>query len=164
MMKGVRVLLLEHHDIFSSLYPTHYDSASRVRLVTAYSKAPIMAMHHLGMKNPMVVTNDWTGGFLAGLCKNNDMHKLIPGAHFFHIFHNLDKDYEGRIYLNWNESYYPEIHHLPYWYVINEYWSDKIINPSRAALFGSDQWGTVSKSYRQEIISTSPIRDMLHRF
>jgi starch synthase len=43
-------------------------------------------------------------------------------------------------------------------------WSQPIINPSRCALLCSDQWATVSKSYRQEILETSNLKSLLWRF
>lgn len=39
-----------------------------------------------------------------------------------------------------------------------------IINPSRAAILCSDQWGTVSKSYRTQILEESPLKFLLSRF
>ena len=163
-IKGVDILLMEHHELFPSLYPCLYDNYGRVRQLVAYSKAAIMAMSFLQLNNPMVITNDWTSGFLPSHCKFNDMLKFIPAASFFHIFHNLDKDYEGRVYLNPFESYYPELHHLPYNVVINGAWNDKILNPSRSVLHGADQWGTVSKSYKEEILYVSPLKELLRAY
>lgn len=39
-----------------------------------------------------------------------------------------------------------------------------IINPSRCALFCSDQWGTVSNTYKDEILETSPLKWILERY
>lgn len=37
-------------------------------------------------------------------------------------------------------------------------------NPSRCALLTCDQWGTVSKTYRLDLMKGSPLRDLLARF
>lgn len=37
-----------------------------------------------------------------------------------------------------------------------------MINPSKCALMQSDQWATVSKSYKQELLDSSSLRHLLH--
>lgn len=83
---------------------------------------------------------------------------------FFHIIHNGDKDYEGRVYLDYFETFYPEVHGLPFELLINDKWNQKIINPSRCALLCTDQWGTVSKSYKSEISASSSLAELLEKF
>lgn len=50
------------------------------------------------------------------------------------------------------------VHGLP-----RELFSDQgnMINPSKCALAMADQWATVSKSYRDELIETSSLRSLL---
>ncbi len=38
------------------------------------------------------------------------------------------------------------------------------LNPSRCALMNCDQWGTVSRSYREELLKTSPLKHQLREF
>ena len=45
--------------------------------------------------------------------------------------------------------------------LVNYQWDDHFLNPSRCALLNSDQWGTVSRSYRDELIKTSPLTKLL---
>ena len=44
---------------------------------------------------------------------------------------------------------------------MNPYWKNHCVNPSRTAILLSDQWGTVSKSYRDDLIKESPLNDIL---
>lgn len=83
ILKGVRILLIEEPDLFSLLYPNLKTNEDRVRLIAAYSHSAIMAMHHQGMKDAIVVTNDWSAGFIPGLCKTAGMLKYIPETHFY---------------------------------------------------------------------------------
>lgn len=43
-------------------------------------------------------------------------------------------------------------------------WLEKIINPSRCALMTCDQWGTVSNAYKEDILSSSPLKGLLKKF
>ena len=45
--------------------------------------------------------------------------------------------------------------------MVNPYWSRFCVNPSRCALLLSDQWGTVSHSYKEDLIKESPLNDLL---
>ena len=56
------------------------------------------------------------------------------------------------------------IHNLPNDWLIDPYWADHIINPSRCALVASDQWASVSKSYRDQIKNGSPLAPLLNKF
>jgi len=53
------------------------------------------------------------------------------------------------------------IHNLPQNLFVDPYWSDRVLNPSRCALLSSDQWGTVSFSYKQELLEKSPLTSLL---
>ena len=66
----------------------------------------------------------------------------IANASFFHIIHNLDDSYEGRIYPDGNDSL-SSIHHIPIELLQDPYWHANILNPSRCVLLSTDNWGTV---------------------
>ena len=53
------------------------------------------------------------------------------------------------------------LHELPDDLLVDPYWEKKVINPSRCALMVSDQWGTVSQAYRQDLLTTSPLASVL---
>lgn len=38
-----------------------------------------------------------------------------------------------------------------------------VINPSRCAIMLSDQWGTVSNSYKEDLLNISPLADLLRQ-
>lgn len=46
--------------------------------------------------------------------------------------------------------------------LIDPYWEKKVINPSRCAIICSDQWGTVSNSYKQDLLNKSPLSPVLN--
>jgi starch synthase len=48
-------------------------------------------------------------------------------------------------------------------WVIDPYWKVKILNPSRCAILLSDQWATVSNSYKQDLQSHSPLAGILNQ-
>lgn len=41
-------------------------------MMVAFAKAPIIILKTLGMKDNLIVTNDWTGGLLAAYCKKTE--------------------------------------------------------------------------------------------
>lgn len=66
----------------------------------------------------------------------------LASASFFHIIHNLDESYEGRIYPD-SASSLEAIHHIPLQLLQDPYWQANILNPSRCVLLSTDNWGTV---------------------
>lgn len=105
----------------------------------------------------LVVTNDWFCGLVAAYAKTNKFGDVFKETKFFHIVHNLDPLYEGRLYLSPQENNLNWIHDLPDEYLIDPYWSQRVINPSRCALMTTDNWGTVSNSYKQDLLFNSPL-------
>lgn len=69
--------------------------------------------------------------------------------------------YEGRCYPKPEEGSLQNIHELPDDLLVDPYWSNKVLNPSRCAIMCSDQWGTVSQAYRQDLLSSSPLAGLL---
>eukprot|EP01056_Protomagalhaensia_sp_Gyna25_P000299 Protomagalhaensia_sp_Gyna_25__298@NODE_113_length_5155_cov_105_540070_g89_i0_p2_GENE_NODE_113_length_5155_cov_105_540070_g89_i0NODE_113_length_5155_cov_105_540070_g89_i0_p2_ORF_typecomplete_len545_score69_55AMPK1_CBM/PF16561_5/9_1e21Glycos_transf_1/PF00534_20/8_1e21Glyco_transf_5/PF08323_11/3e20Glyco_trans_1_4/PF13692_6/8_9e03Glyco_trans_1_4/PF13692_6/2_5e10Glyco_trans_4_4/PF13579_6/0_0016Glyco_trans_4_4/PF13579_6/1_2e04Glyco_trans_4_4/PF13579_6/1_5e03Glyco_transf_4/PF13439_6/0_11Glycogen_syn/PF len=87
---------------------------------------------------------------------------------FLHIIHNFDPNYEGRIFPPAREVYW-NLHQLPSEWLVDPLWSQTIINPSRCALMTADQWGTVSRSYRDDLRGfggspPSPLAPLLNKF
>jgi starch synthase len=108
----------------------------------------------------VVVTNDWFTGLTAAYSKNGHFGSTFTETTFFHIIHNLEPSYEGRLFLSGNEGTLEHIHRLPYDILFESNWS-KVINPSMAAIMKSDNWGTVSPTYRNDILKTSPLKKYL---
>lgn len=71
--------------------------------------------------------------------------------------------YEGRCYPKPDEGALHHIHELPDDLLIDPYWTNKVLNPSRCALLCSDQWGTVSQAYRADLLAASPLCGILSR-
>jgi len=96
---------------------------------------------------------------MAGYVKNGDFGNYFQGSHFLHICHNLQETYEGRIHPHNHDGDLNRVHGLP-----RDWFSDhgSMINPSKCALLQSDQWATVSKSYKQELLDASSLRHLLH--
>ena len=102
----------------------------------------------------IIITNDWPCGlvatFLSFFCillfyryaRLYYSSTSIANASFFHIIHNLDDSYEGRIYPDGNDSL-SSIHHIPIELLQDPYWHANILNPSRCVLLSTDNWGTV---------------------
>jgi starch synthase len=111
-----------------------------------------------------VITNDWFTAFTPGYARDQrHFGDIFSNTSFLHIFHNLDVTYEGRFYTSPGETL-EHIHNLPNEWLIDPYWSDHIVNPSRCALMAADQWSSVSKSYRDQIKHGSPLAPLLNKF
>ena len=71
------------------------------------------------------------------------------------------EDYEGRIYPGHGEGFLEHIHKLPRNYLVAPNWSKFMVNPSRCAIMNSDQWTTVSLSYRDDLLNSSSLAPLL---
>ena len=111
----------------------------------------------------VVVTNDWFTGFAPGYARVGAFGDTFKGTTFIHICHNLNEAYQGRIYLTPQDGNLASLHQLPVDWLIDPSWSNNIINPSRCAVMISDQWSTVSKSYRDEILAENSLQDLLRQ-
>ena len=82
-----------------------------------------------------------------------------------HIVHNLGEEYQGRIYLD-GEDCEKMIHwtEMPADLCFDLVQQTSTINPSKCALLCSDQWATVSKTYKREITTHSSLMDILNTF
>ena len=114
----------------------------------------------------IVLTNDWFTGLASAYNKQGYFADYFAGAKFVHIVHNLDDKYQGRIPLDAaiNNERVSYLTGLRADLLIDPFWKDPIFNPSRCALECSDQWATVSKSYRAEVKQTSSLAPLLNKF
>jgi len=78
-----------------------------------------------------------------------------------HICHNLQESYEGRIYPEPRDGGLEYVHGLPRDILIDPAWAKTMINPSRCAIMMSDNWSTVSNSYKEDLLNTSPLAPLL---
>ena len=48
----------------------------------------------------LIVTNEWFTGLVAAYARNKNFGEVFNQTKFFHIVHNLDENYEGRLFPN----------------------------------------------------------------
>lgn len=109
----------------------------------------------------VIVTNDWFTGLVPAYVKHGHFGDTFKGTKFFHIVHNLEPTYEGRMWPQPHEGTLDFIHRLPSYLFVDPYWKDIVLNPSRCALLTCDQWGTVSNSYKEDLLKDSPLASIL---
>ncbi|KAM9964867.1 hypothetical protein ACTFIW_004659 [Dictyostelium discoideum] len=162
MDKGIHLHFLHHFEYF----PTPYNSGSpihQLKTIVLFAKASLELLCQLRILPSVVVTNDWFTGLVPGYAKSGAFGTTFNGTTFFHLVHNLEEAYQGRIYpdsgddLNW-------IHHLHRDLIVDPYAHQLCLNASRCALLTCNNWGTVSKSYLYDLLRTSHLANLLHRF
>lgn len=157
---GIKYYFLHNYKIFPKPYPE--GSVSDIlRQISLMGKASLQLLCDLGVVPAIIVTNDWFTGLTAGYSKSGCFGETFKGTTFFHICHNLEPTYEGRLYPSPQEGTLDNIHQLPSHWLVDPYWKQKVINPSRCAIMISDQWGTVSNSYKQDLLNSSPLSPLL---
>ena len=161
-LDGIKYYFLHNFKIFPRPYPegNHQDT---LRQIACFGKASLQLLCDLGTIPELIVTNDWFTGLAAGYAKTKQFGDTFNGTSFFHIIHNLEPTYEGRIYPDKEEGTLEFIHHLPSDILVDPYWKQTVINPSRCAIIMSDNWGTVSPGYRDDLKASSPLASLLNQ-
>ena len=129
------------------MFPIIYaegDTQFSLRQMAVFAKAVLELFCQLRRLPSLIVTNDWFTGLVPAYAKNKKFGDVYDNTRFFHIIHNLDPLYEGRLYLAPNENNLDWLHELPSELLIDPFWEKRVINPSRCALMTTDNWGTVS--------------------
>lgn len=157
-VNGVKVVFLHHSTIFPAPYQD-CPAPEMMRQLAVFGKACLEFCCFRGIIPSVCVTNDWYTGLVPAYAKHKAFGDTFNGTTFFHIVHNLEPTYEGRLFAN--PGSLDAIHQLPSYYFVDPYWDQKINNPSRCAIMNSDQWGTVSPSYMKDLLSESPLRGLL---
>ena len=138
----------------------------KIKSISIFNLASLHLAIIEGIKPSIVLTNDWFTGLAAAYKKSGYFGDYYDNSKFLHIAHNLGDAYQGRIYLN----KFCSLGHLGYLtglnteWLVDPYWGDKIFNPSRCALMCSDQWATVSKSYRREVQEQCSLAPLLKNY
>lgn len=141
-----------HHEMY---FPTAYcgeDAAYVMRQLTTYAKGVLELLCQIQLFPSLIVTNDWFCGLIPGYLKVKRYGEVFNKTKCFHIAHNLDPLYEGRLYPKLSDGYLSSVHELPNEYLIDPYWENLVINPSRCPFLTCDNWGTVSQSYKYELL------------
>ncbi len=152
---------MHNYEIFPSPYAEGTNTFV-MKQISLFSKASLELLCFLKTVPAVFITNDWFTGLCAAYSKHNHFGETFKGTTFFHIVHNLEPTYEGRIYSSVQEGTLEHIHKLPSYCLVDPYWKTRVVNPSRCAILMSDQWGTVSPSYRKDLLETSPLSSLLN--
>ncbi|PFH35371.1 hypothetical protein BESB_062580 [Besnoitia besnoiti] len=167
VVPGVKLFFLHCASVFPHIYPDVY-GLEQIRFIVTFAKATLEIFCHLRQIPPLVITNDWPTCLIPAYAKRRFFGSVYDSTTFYHIIHNLDSTYEGRIYLNKREDVY-WLHGLPTDLLVDPHWHNFVINPSRCVLLQCDGWGTVSPSYRDELMgehgqtNASPLAPLLRR-
>ena len=152
---------LFNEKIFPKPYP-NFSPIDTVKEISCFAKGSLQLLYELNKSPDIFVTNDWFCG-LAPAYGKNSFGNFFEKTIFFHIIHNLEPTYEGRIYLSNNEGSLENIYKFDPFWLIDPNWKERIINPSRCAIMMSDQWGTVSHSYKKDLLENSPLNFLLKK-
>jgi len=160
VINGIRHFFLHNATYFPSIYPD-FHPMMRTAFLALMAKCPLEICCRLGQFPSTIVTNDWASGLCAAYAKNGFFGPVFNRTKFMHIAHNLDPNYEGRIYPHKEDL--GLVHMLPTELLVDPHWQKYCVNPSRCAILSSDNWGTVSLTYRKELMEESPLSPLLRR-
>ena len=157
---GIKYYFIHNYEIFPKPYcdGTIEDNLRRVCL---FCKSSLQLLCDLNLLPEIILTNDWFTGLTAAYAKTS-FGETFKGTTFFHICHNLEPEYEGRFYPSKEQGNLNYIHQLDNNLLIDPFWNEIVINPSRCAILCSDQWGTVSNSYKEDLQRNSPLKEILN--
>jgi len=161
--KGIHLHFLHHFEYF----PTPYNSGSpihQLKTIVLFAKASLELLCQIRVLPSVIVTNDWFCGLVPGYAKSGAFGTTFNGTTLFHLVHNLEEAYQGRIYPDGGQDDLNWIHHLHRDLIVDPYCNQLCLNASRCALLSSNNWGTVSKSYLYDLLRTSHLANLLHRF
>lgn len=157
---GIHYYFLHNAEIFPKTYP-NFNQYETIREISLMAKASLQLLCDLKVIPSIIVTSDWFTGLAAAFARSGQFGETFNGTKFVHICHNLQEFYEGRIYLE-DQGNYENVYKFDPEWLIDPYWDEKILNPSRCAIKISDQWCTVSNAYKEDLKRDSPLKDVLN--
>ena len=159
---GIKYYFLHNANIFPRPYPD-FGPAQCVREIACFAKASLQLLCDLQIIPSIILTNDWFTGLTPAYAKNGSFGDTFRGTTFMHICHNLEPTYEGRLYPSPQEGNLEGIYQFDPNWIIDFSWKQRVINPSRCAIMMSDQWATVSNSYKEDLKNSSPLNYFLNQ-
>lgn len=159
---GVKYYFLHNFTYFPSPYHTGSPS-HQLQMVVLMAKASLEMMCQLRILPALVITNDWFTGLTPGYVRCGEFGSVFNGVTFFHLVHNLEEGYQGHIYPD-EVDLLRGVHGLPEHFLVDYVGAPRTLNTSRCALLTSNQWATVSKSYRDDLMNTNPLAYLLRNF
>jgi len=157
---GIKYYFIHNAEIFPKPYPD-LEPEMAVKEISCIAKGSLQLLCDLKIIPSIILTNDWFTAFTPAYNKSGAFGDTFKGTKFIHICHNLEPTYEGRIYPSKEEGTLEKIYGFESHWVIDTTWKETVINPSRCALMMSDQWATVSNSYKNDLLNTSPLKLLL---
>ena len=157
---NINYYFLHNSKVFPRPY-ADFGPGDTVREISCFAKGCLQLLCDLNIIPAVIVTNDWFSGLVPAFAKNGSFGDVFKGTTFFHIIHNLEPTYEGRIYPANHEGTLERIYQFDSNWLIDPHWKQRVINPSRCAIIMCDQWGTVSHSYKNDLLSASPLNHLL---
>jgi starch synthase len=161
VVDGVKCWFLHNYSYFAAPYQT--GSASfRLQTLVIMARASLELCCQERIIPSLFITNDSVTGMTAAYARHS-FGNVFNGSRFIHIFHNLGTGYAGKIWpSDGNVGALRSIHQLPEELIVDPF--DHSFDPSLCALLCTDQWATVSKQYRWELLTSSPYKYFLERF
>ena len=158
---NIKYFFLKNFELLPLPYIEGYCSDT-LRRVCAFCKASMQLLCDIKYIPSIIVSNDWFTGLVPAYAKVH-FSNFYQGTTFIHIIHNLDINYEGRLYPSNSDGTCDFIHQLDRTLLVDAYWDQVVINPSRCAIIMCDQWATLSHSYKDELVEKSPLGNLLMR-
>jgi starch synthase len=161
VVDGVKLWFVHNYSFFSTPYQTG-DASFRLQLLILFAKSSLELLCQKKIIPSLIITNDWMTGLVPTYARQT-FGSVFDGTKFLHIFHNLGAGYAGKIWPpNGDTGALHYLHNLPDELIVDNF--DHSFDPSLSALLQSDQWATVSKKYRDELLESSPYNYFLRGF
>ena len=157
----IRYYFLHNSNIFPRHYPD-FGAEMATKQISSFAKASLQLLCDIKIIPSIIMTNDWLTGLAAAYARNGSFGDAFKGTTFMHICHNLEPSYEGRIYPSAEQGNLERIYQFNPDWIIDFSWDKIVLNPSRCAIMISDQWATVSNSYKYDLKNTSPLKGLLN--
>lgn len=161
VVDGVKCWFVHHYTFFAAPYQTG-STYFKLQLLVVMAKSALELCCQARLFPSLIISNDWMTGLVPAYGRKH-FGSVFQGSKFIHIFHNLGVGYAGKIWPNdGNTGAYRNVHQLPDELLVDSF--DHSFDPSLCALLCTDQWATVSKKYRDELLEGSPYNYFLRRF
>jgi len=159
-VNGVHIYFFHHPLMFPSAFCGD-EPGYVLRQLVLFARVVLEILCQIKVIPSLMISNDWFTGLIPAYIKIGRFGDFFKETKVFHIIHNLDPSYEGRLFPKPHEGIMNWIHELPSDWLVDPFWKKTVINPSRCALINCDNWGTVSHSYKYELLKESPLSSIL---
>jgi starch synthase len=132
VVAGVRLLFLHSALVFPRPYPPH-DAWQQTRVLSAFARATLETLCQWRLAPALIITNDWFTGLVPAYARNPRFFgQAFFRTDFLHIAHNLDPDYEGRMWPDAGQGSLQGLHELDPHLLVDPSWEKVVINVGRA--------------------------------